>query len=257
MEQNNNSFFGSLPVVTKNIIIINLIVWLIQYVGISKFGFNLADYLGLHYIESDRFHIYQLFTCIFLHDPSSILHVFSNMFAVLMIGRFLEMAIGSKKYLIYYLITGIGASLVQLLVVYLRAKYVETGMTAEQIEMVITKGWEVLRTPGMAFNIDAMNTLNGLINSYTVGASGAVFGILLAFGMLFPNATLMIIPIPVPIKAKYFVIGYGLFELYAGIADRTGDNVAHFAHLGGMIFGIFIILYWKKKYKKTNDEVFR
>ena len=122
-----------------------------------------------------------------------------------------------KRFLAYYMITGIGAGLVQIIVMYLRLSAV---MPSDMFYAV---------------------------NTITVGASGAVFGILLAFGMLFPNAQLFVIPFPFPIKAKWFVIGYGLLELFFGISDRTGDNVAHFAHLGGMIFGIFMILYWRKK----------
>jgi membrane associated rhomboid family serine protease len=139
------------------------------------------------------------------------------MFAVFMFGRTLEQVWGPKRFLTYYMATGIGAGLVQILVMYIR---ISAELPPELFSMV---------------------------NSITIGASGSVFGILLAFGMLFPNAQLFIIPFPFPIKAKWFVIGYGLLELVFGVANRTGDNVAHFAHLGGMMFGIFMILYWRKK----------
>jgi membrane associated rhomboid family serine protease len=137
-------------------------------------------------------------------------HFFFNMFAVFMFGRTIESYWGSKRYLTYYMITGIGAGLIQLLVCY--------------------------------FSIPAP----------TFGASGAVFGLLLAFGMLFPNAPIFIMFIPIPIKAKYFVIVYGVLEFFLGVANRTGDNVAHFAHLGGMLFGIILILYWRKKGISNN-----
>jgi membrane associated rhomboid family serine protease len=153
----------------------------------------------------------------FLHDPNSLSHVFFNMFAVFMFGRTLEHVWGPKRFITYYLVTGIGAGLIQILVIYLRASAV---LPPEMFSM---------------------------INSVTVGASGAVFGILLAFGMLFTNAQLFIIPFPFPIKAKWFVIGYGILELIFGVANRTGDNVAHFAHLGGMLFGVFMIIYWRRK----------
>jgi membrane associated rhomboid family serine protease len=142
------------------------------------------------------------------------------MFAVFMFGRTLEQVWGPKRFLTYYMVTGIGAGLVQILVMYIR---ISSQIPPEMFSMV---------------------------NSITVGASGSVFGILLAFGMLFPNAQLFIIPFPFPIKAKWFVIGYGLLELVFGVANRTGDNVAHFAHLGGMLFGIFMILYWRQKDRK-------
>ncbi|MEA4918775.1 rhomboid family intramembrane serine protease [Proteiniphilum sp.] len=220
MDNQRNSFAGVIPTVTKNIIIINGIIWLAQFVLLNRFGLDLSKWLGLHFIKSDQFHIYQMVSYMFLHDPYSISHVFFNMFAVFMFGRTLEQVWGQKRFLSYYLVTGIGAGLIQMIVLFLR---VQSEIPVEMYSMV---------------------------NSVTIGASGAVFGILLAFGMLFPNSQLFIIPFPFPIKAKWFVLGYGLLELFFGVANRTGDNVAHFAHLGGMLFGIFMILYWKKKDKK-------
>lgn len=211
---------GMLPTVTKNLLIINGIIWLAQFVLLRRSDIDLTQFFGLHFPASDYFRIYQLVTYMFLHDPFSISHVFFNMFALFMFGRTLEQVWGPKRFLTYYMVTGIGAGLIQLLVLYIR------------IQAVI---------PPEMFS---------MVNSVTVGASGAVFGILLAFGMLFPNAQLFIIPFPFPIKAKWFVIGYGLLELVFGVANRTGDNVAHFAHLGGMIFGIIMILYWRRKDKQ-------
>ena len=219
MYNSKNSFGGSLPQVTKNIIIINGIIWLAQFVLLRRADIDLTQQFGLHFPASDYFRIYQLVTYMFLHDPWSISHVFFNMFAVFMFGRTLEQVWGPKRFLTYYLVTGIGAGLIRMLVLYLRLQAI---MPQEMFAFV---------------------------NSVTVGASGSVFGILLAFGMLFPNAQLFIIPFPFPIKAKWFVIGYGLLELVFGVANRSGDNVAHFAHLGGMLFGIFMILYWKKRDK--------
>lgn len=217
MNIQRNSFGGMLPTVTKNLLIINVIIWLAQFVLFRRTDIDLAQQFGLHFPASDHFRIYQLVTYMFLHDPYSMSHVFFNMFAVFMFGRTLEQVWGPKRFITYYLVTGIGAGLVQILVMYIR---ISAELPPEMFSMV---------------------------NSITVGASGSVFGILLAFGMLFPNAQLFIIPFPFPIKAKWFVIGYGLLELIFGVANRTGDNVAHFAHLGGMMFGIFMILYWRKK----------
>ncbi len=192
-----------------------------QFVLLQRTGIDLSNKFGLHFIGSEHFRIYQLVTYMFLHDPYSFSHVFFNMFAVFMFGRTLEQVWGgSRRFIAYYLVTGIGAGLVQMLIIYFR------------IQAIL---------PQEMFS---------LVNSVTVGASGAVFGILLAFGMLFPNAQLFIIPFPFPIKAKWFVIGYGLLELFFGVANRSGDNVAHFAHLGGMLFGIFMILYWRKTDKR-------
>ena len=214
--------FGALPTVTKNLLIINVIIWLAQFVLFRRTDFDLTQQFGLHFPASDNFRVYQLVTYMFLHDPFSFSHVFFNMFAVFMFGRTLEQVWGPKRFLTYYMATGIGAGLVQIIVMYLR---ISAEIPPEMFSMV---------------------------NSITVGASGSVFGILLAFGMLFPNAQLFIIPFPFPIKAKWFVIGYGLLELLFGVANRTGDNVAHFAHLGGMMFGIFMILYWRRKDRKDG-----
>jgi len=213
-------FLNSIPVVTRNIIIINVLMALIQFVleskGITIMGLPFTRFMGLNFFTSDFFQPHQLVTYMFVHG--GIWHLFFNMFAVFMFGRTIETVWGPKRFLIYYMVTGIGAGLVQELV------------------------WaiEFSSNPFM---------LNYVL---TVGASGAVFGILLAFGMLFPNAELIMIPIPIPIKAKYFVIGYGVIELFLGVANFSGDNVAHFAHLGGLLFGIVLILYWRKKGKQDG-----
>lgn len=248
--QMNNSrsiFGGALPPVTLNLIIINVLVWLAQVVFLRQ-GIDLTRFLGLHYIESQGFMLHQVITYMFLHDTGSFMHVFSNMFAVFMFGRTIEYVWGSKRFLTYYMVTGVGAGLIQLLVAFIRIQALKKGMNTEAIEEVFSQGYGVLQQ-NMNYVNDLQGALNITLNSVTVGASGAVFGILLAFGMMFPNAELFIIPIPFPIKAKYFVIGYGFFELVFGVKNFAWDNVAHFAHLGGMLFGIFMILYWKKKGK--------
>ncbi|MDH6353789.1 membrane associated rhomboid family serine protease [Dysgonomonas sp. PH5-45] len=247
MNQNSSGFFSSIPVVTKNLLIINIIIWLAQFILAQK-GFDLTQYLGLHYVASDNFQIWQLFTYMFLHSPTDFTHVFFNMFAVFMFGRTLEHVWGGKRFLTYYLITGIGAGLVQILVTYFRIQFIESSLSPEFISEVYRDGATLLKS-GKNYIDEGAGSLNLLLNVSTVGASGAVFGILLGFGMLFPNVELMMIPIPMPIKAKYFVVLYGLLELYLGVANRTGDNVAHFAHLGGLLFGLILILYWKKKNK--------
>ena len=247
MNYYRSGLVAGLPPVTLNIIIINVIVWLAQVVFIRR-GIDLTDTLGLYYFESEGFRLYQLLTYLFLHDSSSFLHVFSNMFAVFMFGRMLEQVWGSKRFFSYYMATGIGAALVQMFVIFLRIQSVKSGISGEALHDVYTGGFDLLNQ-GMNYADTAMGNLNLLMNTVTVGASGAVFGILLAFGMLFPNTELFIIPFPFPIKAKWFVFGYGVFELFFGIRNVPGDNVAHFAHLGGMLFGFFMILYWKKRDK--------
>ena len=144
------------------------------------------------------------------------------------------------------MICGIGAGLIQEGVTAIRYLTLESGMSPEAVQAVIEQGSKALQS-NMNFVDPAMASLNLVLNSSTVGASGAVYAILLGFGMLFPNQQMFIFPLPVPIKAKYFVMGYALIELYSGLANSAGDNVAHFAHLGGMIFGFFLIMYWRKK----------
>jgi membrane associated rhomboid family serine protease len=241
MNQRGYYPFSNTPPVTKNLIIINALFWLATLI-MTKL--NLTDMLGLHYPASKGFRLHQIVTYMFMH--SSFVHIFFNMFAVYMFGRILESVWGSKRFLTYYMVTGIGAGLINMLVAYLRIKSVEAYLSPDMIDGIYREGYEILHQR-MNYADPLQGQLNLLINTTTVGASGAVFGILLAFGMLFPNMPLYIIPIPFPIKAKYMVIGYGVVELFAGIANFSFDNVAHFAHLGGMLFGIILILYWRKR----------
>lgn len=258
MQQARTGFFSGTPNICKHILIINVIVWLAQKVLMMK-GIDLSNHLGLYYFESSNFRIYQFVTYMFLHDPYSLGHLFFNMFAVFMFGRLLEQIWGPKRFLTYYFVTGIGAALIQMIVMGVRIYSFKSGLSAEAISDVIAQGGQLIEQ-NMNYTDAAKGSLNILLNTGTIGASGAVFGILLAFGMLFPNIPLYIIPFPFPIKAKWLVIGYGAIELVLGFAYLPGDNVAHFAHLGGMLFGIFMILYWKKKDRtkiNTNIEYFR
>ncbi len=218
--RNSGNPFTSLPPVTLNLLIINAIC-LVAGVVFSQRGINLNYILGLHYFGSEKFNLVQLFTYMFMHAGFG--HLFFNMFSLFMFGRILEQYWGSKKFLFYYIVTGVGAGLVQELVWY-------------------------IQLPGILSMFAGYN-VPSILNNYflTVGASGAVFGILLAFGMMFPNAPLFLMFVPVPIKAKYFVIGYGIIELFMGV--KGSDNIAHFAHLGGMIFGLILILIWRKQGK--------
>jgi len=160
------------------------------------------------------------------------------------VSGILEQVWGPKRFLTFYMITGIGAGLVQLLVAYIRVQSIEGILTPEQLQDVYTRGPE-LWEQGKTYMDGTMASLNRIINTPTVGASGAVFGILLAFGMMFPN-TMLYVFFAIPIRAKYFVIIYGVAELYFGVTG-TQDGIAHFAHLGGMVFGFFMVKYWKKK----------
>lgn len=250
MDRRGTNFFQFMPVVTKNLIIINALFW---FATLFMSKMDLSGMLGLHYPASRDFRLYQLISYMFMH--ASFAHIFFNMFAVYMFGRVLESEWGSKRFFTYYMITGIGAAVINMLVAYIRIRMVEAKIEPEAIEVVYREGLEILKQ-GKQYTDPLLRQLNMLINATTVGASGAVFGILLAFGMMFPNMPLYIIPFPFPIKAKYMVTGYGVIELFAGIANFNFDNVAHFAHLGGMLFGIIMILYWRKK-DRNNGGYFQ
>ena len=167
------------------------------------------------------------------------------MFMLWMFGSVLENVWGPKKFLTYYLITGLGAGFLHLLVNQYQIISLQGQIDPETLNSIIREGRDVLLS-GANYRDPALGQLNLLYNIPTVGASGAVFGVLLAFGMLFPNTNLYLMFIPIPIKAKYFVMAYGAFELYAGFENSPGDNVAHFAHLGGMLFGYILIKYWDR-----------
>jgi len=225
--------FNELPVVVKNLLIINGLLFLAT-ISLNNLGIDLVKIFGLHQFQSNDFRPHQIITHLFMHG--SFTHLFFNMFALWMFGKILENIWGQKKFLIYYMITGIGAAAIHLIF----CQYQIINIS-NQIPDLFNIAIEGKYNP----SIPLSKKLTQLIITPTVGASGAVFGLLLAFGMLFPNA-LLYLYFAIPIKAKYFVIGYGLIELYAGISNNPADNVAHFAHLGGMIFGYFLIKYWKK-----------
>lgn len=221
-----------MPTVTKNLIIINILFFLGGIVA-TRYGLDLSAYLGLHFFMADNFNPAQLISYMFMHG--SFTHLFFNMFAVWMFGRILEQIWGPKRFLFYYIACGIGAGLVQELVQYIQ--YAVELSAYDKVDM------------GNGLILSMQQYLNEM---NTVGASGAVYAILLAFGMLFPNEKMFIIPFPFPIKAKFFVAGYAVIELMQGFANNPTDNVAHFAHLGGMIFGFVLIIYWKKKNRGNN-----
>jgi len=233
--------FGAIPPVVKNLLIINVIVLLAQS-ALPAVGFDLIDNFALYFIKSENFNIFQYVTYMFMHGGFT--HLFFNMFALWMFGRVLESVWGPKRFLTFYMVTGIGAALIHTLVNYIHFTSLKNELSPDMYEMVLNDG-ERLWSQGKVFTDEAMKSLQILLYTPTVGASGAVFGILLAFGMLFPNTQLMLLFPPIPIKAKYFVIMYGALELYLGLT-RPGSNIAHFAHLGGMLFGFFMIKYWQK-----------
>lgn len=229
MAFSNNNFTGrSTTPVTTNLIIINALMCLATWVLGPK-GIDLNGLLGLHYFDAPKYHIWQAITYQFMHAGFE--HLFFNMFSLYMFGRLLEMVWGPQRFLIYYLVCGVGAAIVQ----QLAWRY---GLVADWLQQI------QLQDPNFTYGQLLQEGGQYLNRLTTVGASGSVFGILLAFGMMFPNATLMLLIPPMPIKAKYLVIGYGVIELFCGVAG-SGDGVAHFAHLGGMLFGFLFIMLWR------------
>ena len=238
MQNTSGSFLGMIPTVTKNLLIINVIVFVAQSV-LPRVGVAIEDYLSLHYYASSKFNLVQVVTYMFLHADVS--HIFFNMFSLWMFGRILEQVMGGKRFLFYYISCGIGAALAQEVVWALTWRSTFIPALAQLNNLPISEMTAIVDKA-----IALGENLPFLDNMITIGASGGVFGILLAFGMLFPNLPLYLMFIPVPIKAKWMVIGYGVIELLFGITG-TMDSVAHFAHLGGMLIGLVILLFWKKK----------
>ena len=245
--------FSQLPQVIKNLLIINGLFFL-GTISLESFDIKLVREFGLHPFQSHDFMPHQLITHLFMH--ASFTHLFFNMFALWMFGKILENVWGGKRFLTYYIITGLGAMILYSIVQQIQISLIEVNMTVEQIQQVSSKqgGYACYRelvrigeVNPLKYGIigEEMESLMFLYNTPVVGASGAVFGILLAFGMLFPN-TLLYLYFAIPVKAKYFVIGYCLIELFLGGIAIQGDTIAHFAHLGGMIFGFFLIKYWNK-----------
>lgn len=240
--------FSLLPLVVKNLLIINGLAFLAILAFKNVLNLDLNEMYGLYYVGSDLFKPYQFITYMFLHGNFT--HLFFNMFAFWMFGNTIENFWGPKRFIIYYFATGIGAAIIHQLVMHFEAQSVingliQNGVNQEAINEMIATG--KYNPDILAFvDKDKLFTLYSIYNVPTVGASGSVYGILLAFGMLFPNA-LIYLYFAIPIRAKWLVIGYGALELWSGLSATPGDNVAHFAHLGGMIFGFILIKFWNRK----------
>lgn len=246
------SFFSNIPPVVKNLLIINGLAFFAMYIfsngvhipGIGYTRFDLNDILGLYTPGSEHFHFFQYITYMFMHGDLT--HILFNMFAVFMFGRILERVWGPQKFLFYYFVTGIGAALLYVLVAFVRAKVIADSLPPNIVADIYSNGLQMLKTPQTDLYNDSIISLLRILYMPMVGASGAIFGLLLAFGMLFPNEKIYLYMI-LPMKAKWFVMGYGAVELFYMFKNQPGDNVAHLAHLGGMLFGFILIKYWQKK----------
>lgn len=222
--------FRNIPIVTRNLLIINVLVYLLASV-VELGGKSLTDWGALHFFMASDFHVYQFITYQFLHGGFT--HLFFNMFALWMFGCVIENVWGPKKFIFYYIFCGVGAGLCQEMVQYI--SFAADGLTSLDPEQILNVNGQRLMTVDQIMNL-----------SSTIGASGAVYGILLAFGMTFPNERIFIFPLPIPIKAKWFVAIYAIIEFVSAMSS-VGDGVAHMAHIGGMLFGFLLILYWRKR----------
>lgn len=223
--------------ITRNLLIINVIVYMLQLVCDGR-GIDLTAVFGLHFYLADDFAIWQPLTYMFLHGSFS--HLFFNMFSLWMFGSIIEQTMTARRYLTYYLVCGVGAALCQWL--WQTGEYFYLGLGALPTGVPINFVGYGMATLGEFLSLPMWTT---------IGASGACFGILLAFGMTFPEHRIMLIIPPIPMKAKYFVWGYGLIELFSAFASN--GNVAHFAHLGGMFFGWLLIRHWRKAWQQQNN----
>jgi len=272
MTQYRPPILSTIPPVVKNLILINILMMVATW-AMKGLGISLTMKLGLFYPGSEYFRPYQFVTHMFMHG--GLAHLFFNMFALYMFGRILESVWGPKRFLFYYLVTGLGAAALHSFVNYLELSSLQQSVNAfintpspELFVKFVKDNPEIMRSwSGVGQLMDKFSDqpdnpalinqsvelvkwlLKARMNIPTIGASGAVFGILLAFGVLFPNTQLMLLFPPIPIKAKYVVIFYGGLELYLGLT-QPGSNIAHFAHLGGMIFGFILIKYWNKNSKR-------
>lgn len=236
-----DQIFRNMQPVVKNLLIINVLMLVAQY-ALPWVNDNLA----LYPFQSDSFRPWQLVTHFFMHSTYSITHILFNMFALVMFGSHLERVWGHERFLLFYFVSALGAALLHGLVVYLRVESLIATMNPDVVDYVFKNGSELFARGNNYSDLD-MGTLNGMLNTPMVGASGAVFGLLAGFAYLFPNTELMLMFPPIPIKAKWFVLGYAAIELYLGFANNPYDNVAHFAHLGGALFGFILVYYWQKK----------
>ena len=232
----------ALPPVVKNIILINVLMLIATWTAQGVWGVDLTTILGLYYPKSEQFMPLQILTHMFMH--ANFWHLFFNMFALYMFGGMLENVWGPKRFFIYYMVCGLGAAFVHESVIMFQYNKIMSTISPDQFQLVLNDGAAYLNE-GKVFTNETMKDLQMLLNVPTVGASGAIFGVLLAFGVLFPNTQLMLLFPPIPIKAKYFVLGYGAIELYLAVT-QPGSNIAHAAHLGGMLFGYILIRYWRK-----------
>ena len=238
MTQYGRYGMGGIPDVVKNLLIINVIL----YIGTTLLYPQFYDMLSMHFIKSDKFQPFQIVTHMFMHSNYGIGHIFFNMFALWMFGSPLERIWGPKRFLIFYLITGFGAIFLFMGVNLIEFQSLAAKVSPEQLQLIMSGGNELI----IGEDRDVAKKIYQIYNGQIVGASGAIYGLLVAFGLMFPNTPLMLIFLPVPIKAKYFIPVLMVIELFLGVGQFAWDNIAHFAHLGGALFGFIIVKLWNR-----------
>lgn len=235
-----NNLLGNLPTVTKNLLIINIVC----FIGSMIFD-QATRFFGVFYPDSPFFKIWQIITYMFMHGGFG--HIFFNMFALVMFGAVIERILGPKRFLNYYLICGLGALVLQYGVQAFEVYNIAGTVKASQfLNFNYTTG---MVSTNLSITQDQLGTLLSIYGTPLVGASGAIYGLLLAYGYLFPNAELMLIFLPVPIKAKYFIPILIVIEIVLGFSS-SGSSIAHLAHVGGALFGFILLKMWG--IKRTN-----
>lgn len=246
------SVFSNIPPVVLNLLILNTLIWLFM-TFVPAAEAVLTRHLALYYFSSPMFRPWQLFTYMFLHGGLG--HLFFNMFALFIFGRTIERTMGSARFLFYYFTCGICAALMQMGVFAFMIDRLQSLIgSSELCREIINAPFTEMRAYAYALGPEALE-LWLYANTPMVGASGAIYGVILAFGFLFPDIPVYIFFIPIPIKSKWLCIGYFVLELIYGVGGGA-DGVAHFAHIGGMIFGFLLLLYWKKKGVFNNHWFF-
>lgn len=231
MSAYRQSPFSNITPVVKNLLIVNIIFFVASY--LLRNVFDMDRWLAVYYFNSPNFKLWQIISYMFMHG--NLMHILFNMLALYFFGPILEYSVGPKRFLSLYFICGIGAIILQWIVQAIQVHGITGGFVIAHPE---------LDSSYMAFGQTAQQLYN-IYNTPIVGASGAIFGLLVAFAMLYPNMEMMILFLPIPIKAKYIVPGYILIEIWSGVGQQSGDNVAHFAHIGGALFGFLVVKFWR------------
>lgn len=231
-----------IPPVVKNLLIINVLFFAAKFV-MKNTGVDLDYILGAFYFDSQFFKVWQLISYMFMHGD--FMHIFFNMFALFMFGGVIESRWGTKRFINFYLITGLGAVALQMGVQAYEVYQITGSIAHNPVTVDLAANMAQVKIPGISE--EARNTLIGIYGFPMVGASGAIFGLLVAFGMLYPNTEMYIMFIPIPVKAKFIIPVYILMELSLGVARVPGDSVAHYAHLGGALLGFILVKLWKDK----------